>query len=339
MRLLMISTDKKIFDQNSDVARRQIEYAKMNNIEEMHIVVFRKKRGGKGNVGDIEGDEIFIAPNVWVYSTRSASKFLYPLDAIKLGRFIIERRGITHITTEDSSLTAMAGISLKKQYNVHLEINIHADIGAKNFTYSLENKVRKSMALSYLPKADSIRVVSNRIKDYLVDTLQIDYGKITVRPISVDMDIIRNAPITADLHKKYPQFDKIVLMASRLEREKNIELVLRAWSDVLKNLPKAGLVIVGEGKEKSKLQHLAKKIGDSVVFESWAGRDTLFSYYKTTDIFLVTSLYEGYGMTLAETFAAGCRIVSTDIGIAREIGATIADWTADDLAIKISGAL
>ena len=64
---------------------------------------------------------------------------------------------------------------------------------------------------------------------------------------------------------------------------------------------------------------------NNVIFEKWIDRETLFSYYKTVDLFLVTSLYEGYGMTLVEAQAAGCPIISTDVGVAREVGARIID--------------
>jgi glycosyltransferase involved in cell wall biosynthesis len=40
---------------------------------------------------------------------------------------------------------------------------------------------------------------------------------------------------------------------------------------------------------------------------------------KTADLFLVTSNYEGYGMTIVEALAAGCTVVSTDVGCAREV--------------------
>ncbi len=325
MKLLMISTDKKMFEKGSEVALRQIEYAK--NFEELHIIVFAPR----------SFQEISLGSNVWVYPTRSSIKFKYPLDAIRLGKFVIGGRGITDITTEDSSLTAMTGVSLKKRFNIPLEINIHTDIGARYFASTFENKIRKALSLSYIPKADKLRVVSDRIKSYLVDSLGIDPSRVTVRPIAVDVNKIKNAPITADLHKKYPQFDKVVLMASRLEREKNIDLALHAWPEVLKKIPKAGLVIVGKGSEQGNLSQLVEKLGikDSVIFESWANQATLASYYKTADLFLNTSLYEGYGMTLVEAQAADCKIVSTDVGVAKEAGAQIADWSKDDVAAKI----
>lgn len=322
MKLLSISTDRKMFEPGSAVALRQIERAR--EMQELHIIVFAGR----------EFKEMNIAPNVWIYPTRSVSRWLYPFDAARLGRFIVERRGITHITFQDASLTAMAGVSLKKRFNLLLEIQIHEDLGSPHYTFNFINRIRKSLALSHLPKADSIRVVSERIKDYLIKSIGIDPTRIAVKPIPVDTEIIKNAPITIDLHKKYPQFEKIVLMASRLEVEKNIELAIKAWQEVVKKVPTAGLVIVGSGSRRSALENLVSRLGmrSSVVFEEWVNRGTLASYYKTADLFLVTSLFEGYGMTFVEARAAGCPIISTDVGVAREQGAIIIPWDAGALS-------
>ncbi len=347
-RLLMISTDRKIFEEGSAVRARQVEYAK--EWDEVHIIVFEgrsTKDGERMEQKNFRANETVIAPNCWAYSTGSWSKFMYPFDAIRLGRFIIEKRGITNITCQDASLTAMAGISLKKQFQnkssapVLLEIQVHEDLGSPNYAQSITRKIRKILALSYLPKADQIRVVSNRIKDYLVGSLGIDGAKITVKPIVVDVEKIKNAPILAgaDLHKKYPQFEKIVLMAGRLEREKNVGLAIRAWMKVIKAVPKAGLVIIGSGSQKNNLEGQVRrlKIENSVIFEGWQNYPV--SYYKTCDCFLVTSLFEGYGLTLAEVRAANIGvsnvIVSTDVGIAKEVGAKIVGYTPDEIAIGV----
>jgi glycosyltransferase involved in cell wall biosynthesis len=74
----------------------------------------------------------------------------------------------------------------------------------------------------------------------------------------------------------------------------------------------------------------------TVVFESWASQSTLFSYYKTCDAFLVTSLFEGYGMVLVEASAAGAKIVSTDVGVAKEVGAQIVEWNEKSVAEGIT---
>lgn len=344
-RLLMIGTDRKIFEEGSAVRARQVEYAKQ--WDEVHIIVFKKANSklqysNKSQISNAKLETV-IAPNCWAYSTDSRAKFMYPFDAISLGSFLIEKRGITEITCQDSSLTAMAGISLKKKFTIPLEIQVHEDIGSAYYVTSLMRKIRKTLALSYLPRADHIRVVSNKIKDYLVNTVQIDAEKIEVRPVAVDTTHIKNAPIIegADLHKKYPQFEKIVLVAARLEKEKNVGLAIDAWKQVMNGMPKAGLIIVGSGGQESSLKNQVGAFGvtTNVIFEQWANQTTLFSYYKTCDAFLVTSLFEGYGMTLVEARAAGCKIVSTDVGVAREVGAQIVGWEASEVARGIIEAL
>lgn len=289
MKVLMISNDPKILEKGSAVSLRQTEYAK--KYEELHT--------------------IFVTGKSFSHS---------PLSAIKTGKKIMRERGFgvaDLITVQDPFLTAIAGIKLKKIFGSMLEIQIHTDIGSPYYAKeSFSNRIRLGFAKKNLPQADYIRVVSERIKDFLVKDLNVPELKIEVRPIFVDTEKIKNTPIVADLHKKYPQFGKIVLMASRLTKEKDIPTALNAFEKVLEKIPDVGLVIVGRGPIKIK----ATK---NIVLEPWTDQQTLFSYYKTADVFLSTSLYEGYGMSMVEAHAAGCPIVATDAGIASEITESI----------------
>jgi glycosyltransferase involved in cell wall biosynthesis len=308
---------------------RQTEYAK--EWAEVHIVVF----------SPVDFDEDAISGNCWVYPTKSRFKFLRPLDAIRLAKFITKRRGITNITCQDPSFTALVGLSVRKEFGTELELQVHGDIGSPFFAGTPLGRIRKSLALTFLPKADHVRVVSARIKKYLVEHLGLSEEKIEVRPVPVDLEAVKNIPVTIDLKKTYPQFDKIVLMAGRLEAEKNIALAIRAWKEVVGNC-RAGLVIVGRGSLRRDLEKLVAELDltGSVVFEDWANKETLVSYYKTADLFLVTSLYEGYGLTLVEAHAAGCKIVSTDVGVAPEVadkivGSASFQVTPRELALAI----
>ena len=108
-------------------------------------------------------------------------------------------------------------------------------------------------------------------------------------------------------------------MASRLEKEKNINLAIEMMKELTYQYPKIGMVIIGEGREKKKLENLAAKynLQKNIIFEGW--QNDLISYYKTANVFLLTSLYEGYGLTIIEALACGCPVVSSDVGIASEV--------------------
>lgn len=306
----MISTDRKMFLKGSAVLMRQIEYAKQ--FDELHIIVFSRE----------ELPPTIVSEKVRVYSTRSGSRFSYIRSAKRIAERLIKERDITFVTCQDPFETGLVGASLKKRFGLKLELQLHTDIGSRYFKkFNILNSFRVLIAKRILHRADSIRVVSERIKMYLVEKLNIDSSKITVRPIYVDVEKIKETPAAFDLHRKYPQFRKIILVVSRLEPEKNVAAAIAAVA-LLKD-SHIGLIIVGGGSRKLRLQILARKLGisNNVMFEGWQN-DTV-SYYKSCDVFLSTSWYEGYGMALVEAHAAGCAIVSTDVGVAKEVGATI----------------
>jgi glycosyltransferase involved in cell wall biosynthesis len=324
-KLLTIGTDRKIFEKNSAVRARVTGYGILS--DELHIIIFAKK-----NAGFIEEK---ISENVFIYPTQSTTRFGYIFDAIKIGRLILSKDcqpSTTDwtISCQDPFETGLVGTRLSQKFSMPLELQIHTDIGSPYFTYSFLNKIRMMMARYMLPKASHIRVVSARVEKYLVDQLKIDSSIIEIRPITVDVEKLKNSPVTIDLHKKYPQFKKIVLMASRLEKEKNIAFALRVWKKVSENISDAGLIIVGSGGEESALKSLTQKLGleKSVAFEPWTNE--LFSYYKVTDVFLLTSFFEGYGMTLVEANAVDCVIVSSDVGVAPELSNTTVCPVNDD---------
>ena len=183
------------------------------------------------------------------------------------------------------------------------------------------NKIRVIIGKFLVKRADCLRVVSNRIKDSLLlqPTTYNLQPSIAVLPIFVDIEKIKSTPANFDVRKKYPQFSFIIMTASRLEKEKNIVLAIEIMKDLTRIHPKIGMVIIGEGREKKKLKNLVAEynLGENIIFEGW--QNDLISYYKTANVFLSASLYEGYGLTIIEALACGCPVVSADVGIANEM--------------------
>lgn len=325
----MISTDRAIFLEKSPVRARMLEYAK--SCKELYIIIFSTKR--------FENEE--LSPNCFVYSTNSFSKLHYISGAVRIGKRILkntDKQIPVLITCQDPFETGLVGKSLAHwRKNSELMLQIHTDLFSSYFTqHSFLNKIRLFISKYTLPQADIVRVVSRKIADSLVQR-GIAVEKIIIKPIEVNIDVIKNGVPSFDLHEKFPHFKKIIVMASRLEAEKNIGMALDAMKIVLDRIPDAGLVIVGSGSMMSSLKKHAYrlKIEASTAFLGW--QTDLVPYYKGCDLFLSTSWYEGYGMVLKEAQAAGCRIVSTDAGIASEIGAHIAQHNAQSIADTILG--
>ncbi|TSC66859.1 MAG: glycosyltransferase [Parcubacteria group bacterium Gr01-1014_72] len=108
-------------------------------------------------------------------------------------------------------------------------------------------------------------------------------------------------------------------MVARLAPEKNIPLALKVIQKVAAKYPRTGLVIIGDGPLLSSLRLTAKSLQLEAYVVFAGAQSDVSSLYKTADAFLVTSLYEGYGLALVEASAAGLPIVTTDVGVAREV--------------------
>ena len=152
--------------------------------------------------------------------------------------------------------------------------------------------------------------------------------KLEIKPIEVNITDISNAPIPIDLHKEYKSFKKIIVMASRLSSEKNVKYGIDIFNEIQKKNNSCALVISGDGPMFKSLKDYVEEKGlvGKVFFRGWVSRDLIYSFYKTSDVFLNTSWYEGYGLSIVEANMAGVKVVSTDVGIARDLDITIIDF-------------
>ncbi len=321
MKILMISMDRKIFEEGSPVRERMVEYGQL--FDELHIVVFALKAAGFEK-------QVKISENTFAYPTNSLTKLLYVKDAEKIGEKVIRDAKLdsadSAITVQDPFEIGLVGKALSQKSSIPLHIQIHTDFYSPYFKKSILNKVRIALSKLTLPHAQAIRVVSERIKSSLPGDMK---NKTSVLPIFLDLESIRGAAITFDLRKQFPQWKKIALVASRLTKEKDIETVLEAFASVRRSRQDVGLVIVGAGDEEKKIRKTIKKLklDESVVLLPWAEHSTLISYMKTCDVFVSSSLYEGYGLSMLEAYAAKAVIVATDAGIAPLI-------VSDDCLVK-----
>ncbi len=309
LRVLMFSTDAKILENKSAVRQRMIDYGA--EIKELHITLLCP---GKSSAA------IKISDNVFVHQTVASTNLLSRINAVSLGSQIVKQYRLTPsdsiVTTQDPFEVGWVADFVARKHGLNLHVQIHTDLYSPYFATSMKSRFRLWLAKRVLNKASAIRVVSERIKESLSPKQQ---AKTKILPIFADLQSISTAPITVDLKQKFPQFEQIFLIASRLTEEKDIEDAITAFNAL--DREDAGLIIVGSGPEKSKLEKEVAKLNlqDQVIFLPWTDQATLFSYYRTCDTFISTSRFEGYGLSMLEAWAANAKIVATDAGIAPEL--------------------
>ena len=129
---------------------------------------------------------------------------------------------------------------------------------------------------------------------------------------------IVSIPNPLSLPQNFPveQLDKkkkeVLIVARLWEPVKRISLALKIWKEVENSgqYPDWKLLIVGNGDDEKHYKTLARKLKLRNI--SFEGRQEPLAYYHTASIFMMTSLYEGWGLTLTESQQMGVVPIAFD---------------------------
>jgi glycosyltransferase involved in cell wall biosynthesis len=99
---------------------------------------------------------------------------------------------------------------------------------------------------------------------------------------------------------------------SRLTRQKDLTTLFSAFAQFLSLHPGSVLLLVGGGEEKNSLVNLGEELGISQNIE-WVGRTSeIQEYLSRMDVFVLSSLYEGFGLVLLEAMDAGVPVIASN---------------------------
>ena len=139
----------------------------------------------------------------------------------------------------------------------------------------------------------------------------------------VDLSNFKPGKVKVDFYKKYniPTDRPIVLYVGRVDPEKNVGMVVETFSEVVKKVPEAMLVIVGDGVDKARLEEKAVKLGltESARFLGRVVAPDLYEIYKIGNVFVTASEIETQGIVLIEAAASGLPLIAVDAGAVSEV--------------------
>jgi glycosyltransferase involved in cell wall biosynthesis len=136
---------------------------------------------------------------------------------------------------------------------------------------------------------------------------------ITVVPTGVDLIQFRPGPGAAARRAlALAPDDLVVLYVGRLDREKSVDRILLAFDRIAGTIPRARLVVVGQGIQAVRLHRLAVGLtaGARIHFLGVRPHDALPTCYRAADLFLFASETETQGLVLAEAAACGLPAVA-----------------------------
>lgn len=168
-----------------------------------------------------------------------------------------------------------------------------------------------------LKKADAIIAISNAVKHYLLNSRDAKDSM----PICVVPYGINNKPTKIAKTGKIKATKKIYKIGTvaRLVKQKNLETLILSFARYKFLYPNSKLVIIGEGNQQPYLFNLTKElmISESIIWmKSIKNVDQVL---KSIDLFVLPSLYEGFGLVYLEAMQANIPIISSDNQAALEI--------------------
>ncbi|MBQ6147235.1 glycosyltransferase family 4 protein [Candidatus Saccharibacteria bacterium] len=214
-------------------------------------------------------------------------------------------------------LTFEAGVLAKKNFGIPLIAHVHAteyDRSGMNGGNPLVHEIeREGLVL-----ADKIFAVSNATKNLIHEKYQIPSEKIDVVYNSLDENFLKsNYEFRRD---SYPYLKKmkekgytIVSTVGRFTIQKGLTHFLRAAKLALEKNPKLIFLFAGDGEEKNELVRLAADLGISknVIFTGFIRGKKLRDIYSISDVFVMSSISEPFGLTALEAAHHGDVLILT----------------------------
>ena len=108
----------------------------------------------------------------------------------------------------------------------------------------------------------------------------------------------------------------VVISMRNLRPLYDVECLIRAMPLVLRDVPDTRFVIAGEGRERSRLESVAKSlhVSDSVSFVGFIPDSEVPEYLASSDVYVSTALSDGWSASTSEAMACGLPVVITDFG-------------------------
>jgi len=166
-------------------------------------------------------------------------------------------------------------------------------------------------------QSDAITAVSKNLRDETMVNFHIE-KEINVIHNFVDIHRFNKKPIDAFKIAIAPKGEKIILHASNFRKIKRIADVIHTYDQIRKSLP-SKLLLVGDGPERHMAEELCRELGIDEETRFLGKQQDMEDIYAISDLFLLPSEYESFGLSALEAMAAGTPVIATNAGGLPEI--------------------
>jgi glycosyltransferase involved in cell wall biosynthesis len=217
--------------------------------------------------------------------------------------------------------------------NIKLILTIH-DISFNFYPQYIKKSdlfFLKTLLPRSLRRADKIITVSKNERKNIIDFYKIPSEKVEFAYNGVDFEKFNKKYSPEEIKKIKSRYSlpatRYILYVGTLQPRKNIPAlveILKIYREKYSN-EDLKLVIVGNRRARNfdkKIDGVIKKhnLRNEVIFPGWIEDEDLPAVYKLAHCFVFASLYEGFGIPIAEAMAAGLPVVSSNKSCLPEVG-------------------
>ena len=235
------------------------------------------------------------------------------------------------IHNQTSGPLALAIFRYAKKRNVPIVMTDHTypdnltqQVKLPKFAKKPINAAMNAYFMSFLRRSEYVTLPT---KQAITDLLPKNHHsfKVPVEALSngIDLSHFTKGPASEEIYKKYaiPKNVPIVLYVGRIDPEKSLDILVNSFKKLIKEAPKAHLVMVGDGTAREKLEKMVKrkKLGSQTHFIGRVVGDDLSQIYRTGTVFVITSKTETQSIVLMEAMASGLPAIAVNAGAVTEL--------------------
>ncbi|MCU0322596.1 MAG: N-acetyl-alpha-D-glucosaminyl L-malate synthase BshA [Chitinophagaceae bacterium] len=180
-----------------------------------------------------------------------------------------------------------------------------------------KDKTYEPVVTFSINESDAITAVSENLREETFRSFDIT-KEIEVITNFVDVSRFSKKPIDAFRKVIAPNGEKILLHASNFRKVKRVDDVIKIFAEVRKKVP-AKLMMVGDGPERPATEELARALGVDGDIRFVGKQEQMEEILAVSDIFLLPSDYESFGLAALEAMAARAIVISSNAGGLPEI--------------------
>jgi L-malate glycosyltransferase len=208
---------------------------------------------------------------------------------------------------------ASAAFTAKQILKGHnINIPVITTLHGTDITLVGKDKTYEPVVTFSINQSDAITAVSTHLKDETYQYFAIN-KEIQVINNFVDVSRFHSKPIDAFKQAIAPNGELILLHASNFRKVKRIEDVIKIFAKVRQQLP-AKLLLAGDGPERTNAELLSRELCAFEDIRFLGKQDQMEAIFAISDLFLLTSEYESFGLSALEAMAAEVPVISTNAG-------------------------